>query len=381
MKKIFTLFAATMMAAGAMAQGYNLDANRIIKTYIQYDGTSLVNDEEHDMELAFNKNRLNLPFEFAEGSKCAVSNKISLTQAYTDPETGFTVPVGDYSTLCGYTWWAAESGSTDKKELSLSFYNSSNTHITNIKKIIVYVGGNNISFADAASANDYKELRVTSTNIYVDGAKYTNSVGKDDATRNWLGRSVCYGLPEGGTVIDGGKREFSQNKLYRIVIDFATPHDPDDFSEMDGAMVRSANDGDNPTVKKLDKGAVDATGHATADEYVYNIAHKFIDTTGDGGNQGVGYRSYDVPWSKNVGYALQIKKFGHVFGVAFVCGDDNAKTYIGDTTLGRGAKWEELSTTGINTVAAETTKVAPRKQIVNGQIVIGDYNIAGQRVK
>lgn len=380
MKKIFTLFAATMMAAGAMAQGYVLDANRILKTYINYDGTSVVNDEDHDMETSFNSRRLNFPFTFNDGAVNKNLNKITLTQAYTDSETGFTVPAGDYTTLCGYTWWSAETG-TVKDELNMSFYTSDLTHISNIKKIIVYAGGTNMSYADAASSGDYKELRVTGTNIYVDGAKYSNSVGGEEATRNWLGRSVCYGLPADGVIVDGAKREFTQSKLYRIVIDLATPHDPDDFSEMDGAKMRSANDGDNPTMKKLDKGAVDGTGHATADEYIYNITHKFVDTTGDGGNQAPGYCSYDIPWAKNVGYSLQVKKFGHIFGIAFISGEDGAKTYIGDTTAGRSAAWEELSPTGINAVNAEPSKVTPRKQLVNGQIVIGDYNIAGQRVK
>lgn len=371
MKKIFTIFAAALFAVSTFAQGYELNDNRILKTYKDYDGLSFTTSTtKQDNSKIFGNALKYLEFPLGgESYNQSDLNKIILTQDYTDPETGFTVKAGTYSTVCNQTI-------TDSNSFSINFYTEDQPYMSNIKKMIVYLGG--------VGTASYQECRVTSTRIYTNGALYNNGIGGDESTLNWLGKSVNIGVIGDDATIDCENRTYQQSKLFRLVIDFATPHDPDDQKEFDGKQDRSANDGDNPTEKTKTK-CVDANGKATCDEYVYNVAHKFVDATGDGttGKGGVpGYHSYEFGTGKSVGFPLQLKKYFNLFGVAFITCENDAKTYIGDTSLGKEAIWVEMGTpSGINAVNAETTKVAPRKQLVNGQIVIGDYNIAGQRVK
>lgn len=404
MKKIFTLFAATMMAAGAMAQGVVLDANRIATFYKTFDGTSFEQlagaygyEAPNNLLKNFgaakpdgvNANRAKFfPMNYDGGAPNNM-NDITLTADYTDPETGFSIPAGHYTTLC--------NNDLKGSEKTLTFYVAgTNTHICNIKKMVVYLAG--LPASNSTSGTLFADYgRINSTLIYTGSSAesaYKNPVSDGEATRNWLGRYIYSAFvsssQENVPVYNPGDKSvasntFTQDKLYRVVINFKDAHDPDNGTGMDGNNVVSLNNNDCNTERAIDESCYNkTTGKATCDERVYNVCHKFDDPDGDGsdGKGGVpGYYSYDWTWNKDMGFALQIKKSFNLFAVALVCGDDNAKTYISHVKDARKATWEEVGTTGINTVTAESTKVAPRKQLVNGQIVIGDYNIAGQRVK
>lgn len=408
MKKIFTLFAATMMAAGAMAQGVVLDANRIATFYKTFDGTSF---EQLKGENGYESNN-NLIKKFANAKPDGTNqnkakffpialdgpapndmNDITLTSDYVDAETGFRVPAGRYTTLCCNDYI---SSSQTRKTINL--YTSSTSPISNIKKLVVYVAGIGASRADDGTL--YQDgIRINGTKLFNGDQVITNEVGGENATNSWLTRYVYNGVitsADNVPVYDPSTKKISSNtytqdKLFRIVIDFKTPHDPDDAiggKDKEGQPnenIVSANDGDGSYETKTDQACIDkSTGKSTCDERIYNVCHKFVDPDGDGttGTGGKpGYYSYDWTWSKAIGQLLQIKKNYNLFAIALICGDDDAKTYISHVKDSDKATWEEIGTTGINAVNAESTKVAPRKQLVNGQIVIGDYNIAGQRVK
>lgn len=401
MKKLFTLMASASFAASVMAQGVALDANRIVTFYKDYDGTAFEtisgeNGAEKTTNLiknfgvakpdGTNQNKVKFFPIGLDGGAPNDMNDITLTQKYVDRETGFCVPAGHYTTLCNNDLKGAE------KTITL-YADGTNTHINNVKKIILYVAG--ISAAKSTDGGLYADgIRFNSTKIYNGDAPLTNPVSGDNATTNWLTR-YCYqgvitsaeNVPVYNQETGVASNTFTQDKLFRIVINFKDAHDPDDATgaDKDGKDIVSANNNDGSPEKAIDQALIDkATGKATAEERVYNVCHKFVDPDGDGteGQGGAaGYYSYEWTWSKDMGFAMQIKKSYNLFGIALICGDDNAKTYISSVTDGRNAKWAEFDPTSVNNATAAPAVAAPQKMIKNNKLVIEmngkSYNALG----
>lgn len=413
MKKIFTLFTSALVASSAMAQAVALDANRIAAFYKTYDGTAFENLPGENGWEGTKSNTVAL-WRLAvddQGRKNYTQifpisldgipndmNDITLTKDYTDPETGFSVPAGRYTTLCNNDYISSDF---TRKTIKFSDKTSDGNPIKNIRKFIVYVAG-----IGASKANDgtlYQDgIRINGTKIYNGDNVFSNEVsGTDGCTTSWLTRYVYNGVITSADNVDVYNPEtkvissntYTQDKLFRVVIDFKTPHDPDDAHDgydHNGTDNVSNNVGDGSPEQDIDRACIDKeTGKATCDERVYNVCHKFEDPDGDGttGKGGKpGYYSYDWTWSKEIGQMLEIKKSYNIFAIALICGDDDAKTYISYVNDKKASKWTEVEAVvdAISNINAETKTVAPAKTIENGRIVISKsgrkFNVAGAQI-
>lgn len=360
MKKIFTFAASVLFASSVLAQGVALDANRVVTFYKDYDGTSFeqVKDQNgyaktNNLLKYFgivkpdgaNQNKVKFfPINY-DGGVPNDMNDITLTADYSDPETGFKVPAGRYTSLC--------NNDLKGSEKTITMYSTgTNTHISNLKKIVIYVAG--IGAARTTTGSLYADgIRFNSTKIYDGDNALTNPVSGDAATTNWLSRYIYNGVVTSAETVpvysqaDGiTENTYTQDKLFRIVINFKDAHDPDDATGVDGINVVSANSNDGSPEKAIDQALIDkTTGKATAEERIYNVCHKFVDPDGDateGQGGKPGYYSYEWTWGANIGFAMQIKKSYNLFGIALICGDDDAKTYISHVKDANKATWEEV---------------------------------------
>ena len=387
MKKIFTLFVAMFaISAVANAQVTKLENNLVI--YTTNDTLDTYGYKTGDLPNGFEK--LGITFS---GSDLESYVKVLTRKDYTDSETGFTLPA---------SWY---------RPLRLTSVTVSFGKFQNIKKAILYmvpVGG--------SAANGWRDapsgVRFQARYVSVDDAGTTTKI----SNQTWIETKAGKTYDDAGTDVmkllnnkfnpaSPTFDEWACDQPFKLSVDLTNSGKIADDGQSYEIPFESSD-------RKTDFAAFEIAENATEQ----NINYLFVEqgacasTTGvhsdlesaSGWDNCSGKFYKKLTWTPETIVDLALKRNAWIVGIAFICATDGAANKYADITAGLDAKWGDdaniaygiekydgvipawaQTTDGIENVnaAATTAKVAPRKTVENGQIMIGNYNIAGQRVK
>ena len=402
MKKIFTLAFAAIVACAAHAQYYQLDNNLVFYTTndtLMSDAGEAISYSTANLVNSFNS--LGLPFSGNDGES---NVKYLIKNDYTDAETGFTLKQGWYRPLRLTTGTVSFTGKfTDSNTLSEVSVNG----FRNIKKAILYmvpVGGNgNNGWRDAPGGVRFQARYVsvaadgTVTNetnqTYIEtkcGKTYNDALATDVPT-NFLNTYVN----------PNDLSQWSCDQPFKLTVDFTNNGS---FMEDGSYEVPFESDSKRTEFAPVE---VDGLTEYTIN-YLFTKQGACASTTGEhstlesasGYDNCTGKFYQKVAWTPETIVALSLKRNAWIVGIAFISANADAKNQYCDLTYGVGAQlsddpnqaygpesfdgvipgWAKGEADGIQNIASEAV-AAPRKTIEGNQIVIGNYNIAGQRVK
>lgn len=321
MKKIFTFALIALVGIGAKAQkALPLPANLVVYT---------TNDKDHVVDDALLKSAFTatgLPWESAT---VANTGLFKLQESYEDAQTGFKIDKGTYHA---------------KRVANQAYFKDDNfpAGISNVKQVVFYlIMGWQVQtsiFISDGQGGDYTANRISSDSNYkfnYSDPGYSNVDGESDPMS-----------PTGGDPLPVS----SCSKIFKYVYDLTNTVAP-----------TVANNAEKIVVEEKDNETV--------------LHYVFFDKSGSYTDAEPGPQ---VTWTKDLTFCIgDGKKGGHMVGIAFICGDENASTMYMNVSDGTNAQWGEnkgaygspLSTSGISSITTKETKG-------NGTM----YNLAGQRI-
>lgn len=429
MKKIFTLVAAALMAVSVSAQEAENFTKKLDKTMVVYttDDVQFVkysDDEEENVTTYYNDKMLQkslkkvgLPLTFGTGNSDIHEAKQNITYTlrndFKDEATGFEIKAGQYRGLFvdGELNLGGEVFVDDAMKNLVGF--------TNMKQVVLYfvpIPNECVKsvyvYGDPSNGKTYCQGRLQVMYMNPDGTQLTNKAFRDtkvssttlyEYAPNPVQKNAIYApllmnmevkadaSLESGFDVHNVTCDQPFKLVYNVDNKLDGPEDMKDGNKADYADLKLATDQIEATVnyyfaKKEDTSAYADHDSGNQETPIYSATGYNLYT------DKVGAKS---PWSPETIIRPYIKQNFYLVGYALVSATEGAASeYLntncdanGDPVM-KAFSSEHIAAygtpgtpSGINTVNAESTKVAPRKQLVNGQIVIGDYNIAGQRVK
>lgn len=428
MKKIFTLVAAVLMAVSVSAQENftkKLDKTMVVYTTDDVQFVKFSEDNEEDVTTYYNDKTLQkslkkvgLPLTFGEGNSDLHEAKKNITYTlrndFKDEATGFEIKAGQYRGLFvdGELNLGGEVFVDDAMKNLVGF--------TNMKQVVLYfvpIPNECVKsvyvYGDPSNGRTYCNGRLQVMYMNSDGTQKTNKAFRDtkvsssktlyEYAPNPVQKDAIYApqLMNMDVMADASKpsgydvSKVTCDQPFKLVynldnkldyIDQINDNKKDDYLDLKLATDQTEATVNYYFAKKEDTSAYSDHDSADQETPIYSATgyNLFKNKVGE-----------KSPWTPETIIRPYIKQYFYLVGYALVSATEGAASeYLntncdanGDPVM-KAFSAEHIAAygtpgtpSGINTVNVETTKVAPRKQLVNGQIVIGNYNIAGQRVK
>lgn len=414
MKKIFTLAALALFATAASAQTTATPAFRTLdKTLVFYltnDTTSTqmawIEDPETGEEVeslvakpwdvssmigAFNACGIGLGANTED-----LGYTVETRNAYTDAETGFTMPAGLYrGATCTRSRFTLQGNLND---------GSSFKGFKNIKKAILYLVPIPTAWlADGSvSHQDYPTGRIEAAYLNETGGAVSNTAYREMHITQTDDPNASDTQNLKGTNLLNFSRD--ANNVHHIIVDQPFKLTVNLQNQLDGSAYEPlfAKEGDGSLKTGEFENLVPEAGatEASMDYYFGDVSeiHPYKDNAETTGSTGTGYDVYNGKWSTKLAWtaetavSIAVKYRMYLVGVALVSATDGAASQFMNASELANAKWSDSAqaygvytgggTDGINEVKTAEQQVKPRKVLMkNGQIMIGNYNILGQRVK
>ncbi len=409
MKKIFTLATLALFATAASAQETKpATFQTLTKTLVFYltndtvsTQTAMIEDpdtgEEVEAEVAKPWDVSSMIGAFnACGIGLAANTEdlgyvVQTRNAYTDAETGFTMPAGLYrGATCTKSRLTMQGNLND---------GSSFKGFKNIKKVILY-------FAPIATAwladgtvshQDYPTGRVEATYIDEAGKAVSNTAYREIHITETADPNASDTQNLKGTNLLHFERD--ANNVHHVTIDQPFKLTVNLQNQLDASAYENLFESESKKGEFSNVVPADDATEASMDYYFGDVTEirPYADNAETYGSTATGWSNYDGKWSTKIAWtaetavSIAVKYRMYLLGVAVVSATDGAASQFMNASELANAKWYDSAqaygvytsaTDGINEVKTAEQQVKPRKVLMkNGQILIGNYNILGQRVK
>ena len=265
------------------------------------------------------------------------TNMVVVTKDYVDEETGASFPAGYY--------YPAKIGG------SRSYFASAAdvSGLKNVKKMIFYFAAGSSGGVQYSSyfVREHPEGPAVTVPSEQSGATYSPSVKARWSTA--LNNKIKFAVPENlATTADGVKIFSSGTNYYNTLMADGKPTTDWTTFQCDKPckiildMTKHGDKYDSSYDFTDDLSGVVEVPYANA-----NIAKQDAN--------GKEVPGENIPWSADNILVQGFKKAAYLLGIAFVCGDDNAKTYysnVSESTEDDEAKWHESASAAVTPFAA-----------------------------
>lgn len=342
MKKIFTLLSVMLFTMTVNAQNPNKgDVQELHNNYVIY--TCAPGDAKVvESPVAYQVDKEKSAFEELginyQCNNTGNTNMVVVTSDYLDAETGASFPAGYY--------YPAKIGG------SRSYFASAAdvSGLKNVKKVIFYFAAGSsggVQFSSYFVREHENDVPAVSVPSDQSGNTYSPSV-----KARWsmdLNNKIKFAVPENLTETADGVKIFSSGNNYynTLMVDGKPSTDWTTFQcekpcklVLDLTKHGDLYDGSYDFTKDL-SGVVEVP-YANANIAKQDANGKEVPGT-------------NIPWSADNILVQGFKKAAYLLGIAFVCGDDNAKTYyanVSESTDEDEAKWHESSSAAVTPFAA-----------------------------
>ncbi len=405
MKKFFTLSVLSLLALTASAQATFKTLDKTLVFYLTNDTVSTqmakIEDpdtgEEVDMQVpkpwdissmigAFNACGIGLGSNTED-----LGYTIKIRNNYVDSETGFDMPAGLYrGATCTKQRFTLQGNLND---------GSSFKGFKNCSKVILYFAPIPTAWlADGSlSHQDYPTGRVEATYLDETGAAVSNDAYREVHITQTDDPNNSDTQVFKNTDILNFQRDASNPKLitidqpYKLTVNLQNKKDAKDFETLFAGEDKKGEFANLVCEPNSTEATMDYYFGLRSEIFPYAGNSETTGSTATGYSVGTDKWSTKVAWTAETPIALKVKYRMYLVGAAVVSATDGAASQFMNASDLANAKWYDSAKaygvytaadpTGIKEINNEKKNVKPRKVLINGQIVIGNYNVLGQRIK
>lgn len=409
MKKLFTLAALALFTTAASAQTPTPAFKTLDKTLVFYltndtvsTQTAVIEDPETGEEVeaevpkpwdvssmigAFNACGIGLAANTED-----LGYTVKIRNNYVDSETGFNMPAGLYrGATCTKQRFTLQGNLND---------GSSFKGFKNCSKVILYFAPIPTAWlADGSiSHQEFPTGRLEATYLDESGNAVSNDAYREVHITQTDDPNNSETQVFKNTDILNFQRDASNPRLitidqpYKLTVNLQNKKDAKEFETLFAGDNKKGEFANLVCEPNSTEASMDYFFGLRSEIYPYAGNSETTGSTATGYSVGTDKWSTKVAWTAETPIALKVKYRMYLVGVAVVSATDGASSQFMNAAELANAKWTDSAKaygvytaadpSGISEVKTVEQRVKPRKVLMkNGQILIGNYNILGQRVK